>query len=179
MTRGSARRHGLAQELNLAVGASTLYWTDRGHGTIMSQPVAGGAPTTIASNEMSPWLIALGATDVFWVDVVSATPVDADAGATGVTTTATLRAATLAGGAPRDLVTETNLNGGIQGLVASEDGRTLFYSADDAIRAVPAAGGPAFDVGREDKGYAPARAPRATGNLIAFAVRVRGRPSPS
>jgi hypothetical protein len=161
------------QQINLAVGVSTLYWTDRGHGTVTSQPVAGGALATIASGEASPSLIALGATDVFWVDVVSATPVAADAGLPSVSTTATIRAVALAGGAPRDLVTETNLSGGVRGLVASEDGRTLYYSAGNAVRAVPAAGGPAFDVGREERGYAPTALARA-GNMIAFAADLSG-----
>lgn len=161
------------QEINLAVGATTLYWTDRGHGTVMSKPVAGGTATTIASHEANPWRIALSATDVFWIDVVSATPMTSDAGVPTVSSTATLRAASLAGGAPRDLVTETNLAGGIQGLVASQDGRTLYYAADAAIRAVPVVGGPAFDVGLEDMGYAPAAIAR-DGSLIAFAVPFAG-----
>ena len=161
------------QELNLALGPSTLYWTDRGHGTVMSQPVAGGAPSTIASHETSPWLIALSATDIFWVDVIAATPVAADGGLPRDSTTATIRTAALAGGVPRDLVTETNLSGGVRGLVASEDGRTLYYAAAAAIRAVPVAGGPAFDVGREEDGYAPTALAR-DGSVIAFALDLTG-----
>jgi hypothetical protein len=163
------------EEINLAVGPSALYWTDRGHGTVMSLPLAGGAPTTIASQETSPWLIAVGAADVFWVDVVSVTPL-ADAGDAHASTTATIRAAALGGGAPRDLVTETNFNGGVRGLVASEDGRTLYYSADTAVRAVPVAGGPAFDVGREEN-TGETNVPTALardGNLIAFTMDLSG-----
>jgi hypothetical protein len=161
-------------EIDLAVSASTLYWTDRAHGTVMSQPfTTRNTPGLIATNETSPSLIAVGASDVFWVDVVSQTPAPADAGDLRPTTTAKSRARKIGGGMARDLVTETNLTGGVRGLVASEDGQTLYYSAGTAIRAVPVAGGSAFDVGHEDEGYPPT-ALALQANLIAFTVDLTG-----
>jgi len=161
-------------EIDLAVSASTLYWTDRAHGTVMSQPfTTRNTPSLIATNETSPSLIAVGADDVFWVDVVSQTPAAADAGDLRPTTTATIRARKIAGGMARDLSTETDLTGGVRGLVASEDGQTLYYSAGTAIRAVPVAGGSAFDVGHEDEGDSPT-ALALQANLIAFTVDLTG-----
>jgi hypothetical protein len=88
-------------------------------------------------------------------------------------TTATLRRAPLPSGPPVDLATETNLNGGIRGLVASEDGATIYYSADTKVRSVPAAGGTAVDVGREEHGGIPT-ALGIEGNAIGYITDFNG-----
>ena len=159
--------------INLAISGGTLYWADQGHGTVKSRPLAGGPDTTISSSEASPGLIAVSGSSLYWVDIVSAEPVTDPAGVTRTSTTATLRKAVLPSGTPADLVTETNLNGGIRGLVASEDGTTIYYSADTKVRAVPAAGGTAADVGREEQGGIPT-ALGLEGNAIGYITDLNG-----
>jgi hypothetical protein len=161
------------EAIDVAVGGGRLYWTDQGHGTVKSEPVAGGAATTISSKEASPWLVTIAGSTLFWIDVVSAQP---GMGANGVqmtTTTATIRKATLPGGKPGDLVTETNINGGIQGLVVSEDGSSLYYSADTDVKVVPVAGGAAVTVGHEALGGIPT-ALALHGSSIGYVTRFNG-----
>jgi hypothetical protein len=50
-----------------------LYWTDvalgtAGMGIIVKVPIAGGTPTTLASESASPVDIAVDSTSVYWVD---------------------------------------------------------------------------------------------------------------
>jgi hypothetical protein len=145
--------------LNLATDGGTLYWTNQGNGTVNSQPLDGCAATTIATGENAPTRLTTDGANLFWV--------------AGTTTTATIRALALPAGQPRDLVTETNTTGGILGLVLSADGRTLYYSADTRVRAVPVAGGAPFDVGREERGGIPTALARE-GDTIAFVTGFNG-----
>jgi hypothetical protein len=167
----SPTRFGLAApgcvSMHLAASGETLYWTDEGHGTVNAQPVAGCARTTIASSESHPTLLVAEGANLFWVSTPSVS------GGGGTSTTATIRTVGLSGGAPRDLASETNTTGGILGLVVSEDGRTLYYSAGTAVRAVPVAGGVAFDVGREERGGIPTALARE-GNMIAYLTGLNG-----
>jgi stigma-specific protein Stig1 len=159
--------------ITLVIAGETLYWTDRGHGTVESQPIGGGPRTTISSTEPSPGILAVGATTLFWVDVVSQVQMTNSYGIEATLTTATARAVTLPKGTPVDLATESNFNGGIRGLVASEDGATLYYSADTKVRAVPAAGGVAIDVGSENRGGIPTGLGR-DGNTIGYITDFNG-----
>jgi len=153
--------------LHLALADATLYWTDTGHGLVSSQALGGGPSATIAQNEASPGLIVLGAGRLFWVDIASSAPVTTDTGFVATSTTATIRVAALPHGTPTTLATETNLNGGVMGLALSDDGQTLYYSADTKVRAVPVGGGAAMDVGSEEKGGVPTGLAVA-GDQIAF-----------
>ena len=164
--------------LDIAIGGGVLYWTDQRHGTVRSQPVGGGASRTIASAEASPGLVAISGSNLFWISVTSTTPMNVG-GVMVLSTTAKIRTATVQGGAARDLVTETNLNGGIRGLVVSDDGTVLYYSADTKVRAVPVSGGTAVDVGREEMPASNVAAGIPTalavaGNTIAFVTDVDG-----
>jgi hypothetical protein len=151
--------------LNLATNGRALFWTDQGHGTVRSQPLDGCEATTIVSGEASPTLLTADGATLAWV-TSSSTKAAGSNVYDATTTTATLRALALPGGAPRDLVTETNTTGGIVGLVLSADGRTLYYSAGPRVRAVPVAGGAAFDVGHEEAGIPTALA--RDGDMIAY-----------
>ncbi len=159
--------------ITLVIAGETLYWTDRGHGTVESQPIGGGPRTMISSTEPSPGILAVSATMLFWVDVVSQVQMTNSYGIEVTSTTATARAVTLPKGIPVDLATESNFNGGIRGLVASEDGATLYYSADTKIRAVSAAGGVAIDVGSENLGGIPTGLGR-DGNTIGYITDFNG-----
>jgi Stigma-specific protein, Stig1 len=155
--------------INLAVGGGILYWTDQGNGSVKSQPVAGGPVTTISSIEANPGLVVVNASNLFWIDVVTETPGVAPDGS-AFTTTAIIRRATLPGGTPSTVATETNLIGG---LVVSEDGETLYYSAGADVKAVPVVGGAAVVVGQEVSDAFPA-ALAIHGNTLGFPTAFGG-----
>jgi hypothetical protein len=124
--------------LELAVADGVLYWTDHDHGTVESLRLGStAAPTTIATNEKGPGLIVVSGSNLFWIDG------------------SVLRQASVFGGAPADIASETNTSGGIRGLAVSDDGRTVYYSAGTKVKSVPVGGGAAIDVGQELRGGLP------------------------
>jgi len=151
--------HQDCEGIALTAGPGVLYWTDRHRGTINSLSAACGAQT-LASQEVNPSLIVVSGTNLFWTSP-----------STG--TVATIRKLSLLGGPPVDLVTETDLFGGIPGLVASDDGATLFYSAATKVRGVPVAGGAPFDVAVEEGGDRPMDLALA-GDTIAYVTGLDG-----
>lgn len=52
----------------LAVDATHVYWTEdvEGQGAVVSMPLAGGAPLTLASGQSAPRGMAINATHVYW-----------------------------------------------------------------------------------------------------------------
>jgi hypothetical protein len=50
----------------IAVDGSSVYWTNE-DGTVMSVPVAGGTPTTLASDQQPSPAIAVDSTSVYWL----------------------------------------------------------------------------------------------------------------
>jgi hypothetical protein len=145
--------------ITLTAGPGVLYWTDRHHGTINRLSAACGAQT-LASKEVNPSLLVVSGTSLFWT-----------APSTGTVTT--IRKLSLLGGSPVDLVTETDLRGGIPGLAISDDGATLFYSAVTKVRGVPVAGGAPFDVAVEEGGDLP-MALAISGSTIAYVTGING-----
>jgi hypothetical protein len=156
--------------LQLALADGVLYWTDRDHGTVNRLTLAGvlpgGAISTVASGEQAPGLIEARGGDVFWIDADSMDPSGRGPA------TARLRHAT-PDGALVDLATETNTNGGIRGLAVSSDGRTLFYSADTKVKAVPVEGGAPLEVGAEAHGGVP-MALGVEGDAIGYVTDING-----
>jgi hypothetical protein len=59
---------GQMMPLDLAVDATSVYWTDSTGGTVMKVPLAGGTPTTLASGQSSPDYIAVDGTSVYWTN---------------------------------------------------------------------------------------------------------------
>jgi hypothetical protein len=53
----------------IAVGGGDVYWTNRGDGTVMRAPIAGGAPVLVAANQKEPIGIAADASAVVWANV--------------------------------------------------------------------------------------------------------------
>jgi hypothetical protein len=160
--------------LHIAFDAGALFWTDQGHGTVETQSAPGGA-TSISSTETRPGLITVSGSNLFWINGASAAPVGVGP---PVTTTATLREASLPGGAPRDLVTETNTSGGIRGLVVSPDGKTVYYSSDTKVKSIAAdaaAGSAGTVVGSEERNGIPTElAISSDGNTLAYVTDFDG-----
>jgi hypothetical protein len=57
---------------DLAIDAAAVYFTEQGlssyGGQVISVPLAGGAPTTLASGQAGPNGIAVDATSIYWVN---------------------------------------------------------------------------------------------------------------
>jgi hypothetical protein len=70
--------------LNVTVDASYLYWTNNQSGSIWRVPIAGGAPTQLASGPAGAWGIAVDSAQVYWTNQKSNTVMMAPlAGVTG------------------------------------------------------------------------------------------------
>ena len=126
--------------LNLAVAGTTIYFTDTGHGTVNSVATTGGAVTKLVMGEVSPGMILTAGTNLFWISIKSVTTTTADGGAMVMTTTASIRKASTAGAGAADLVTETNIHGGINGMALNAAGDTLYYSADTNVKSIAVSG---------------------------------------
>jgi hypothetical protein len=57
----------------IAVDGSHVYWTDSQSQTVNEVPLAGGAPTTLASRQVAPVAIALDDTSVYWTTFAEGT----------------------------------------------------------------------------------------------------------
>jgi hypothetical protein len=136
--------------ISITISGSTLYFADAGHGAVKSVPVAGGNVTTISTTEKAPHAIVATGTTVLWINSVEGQPGDAGV----VPITATIRKS-VGGAAPTDLTMVTNTTGGINGLLLSADGATLYFSSDTNIKKIPVAGGTATDVAVEEHGGIP------------------------
>jgi hypothetical protein len=138
--------------ISIAVSGGNLYVANAGKGTVMSYPVAGGPGTMIATGEMAPHALAVAGTTVAWISSVE---MGKDANM-NVIVSSTLKAAKTTGGAAATtLAMGMNIHGGIQGLVLSADGMTVYFSKDNTINSIPAAGGAIVNVGNEDHGGIP------------------------
>jgi membrane-bound inhibitor of C-type lysozyme len=119
--------------LHIAVGGTSLYWTDEGHGTVKSMPLAGGAGATVAMAETTPTSLVVAGTTVFWLSGKM------------------IRKST-AGAAATTVVTSPDP---INGFTASVDGATVYFSALTKVMQVPAAGGAAVVVASEEHAGVP------------------------
>jgi hypothetical protein len=108
-------------KMRLAATSDTLYWTDTAGGRVMKMPAAGGDATPVSGAETTaPTLLELKSGAVFWLDGK------------------TIRRS--AGGQVSDVYTSLD---SINGLAASDDGATVYFSTGAKIESVPASGGAA------------------------------------
>jgi hypothetical protein len=53
----------------LALDSTSVYWTNPTLGEVLTVPIGGGAPTTLASGQNVPHGIAVDSTDVYWTSL--------------------------------------------------------------------------------------------------------------
>lgn len=110
--------HNQPRARSLTAYNGMLYWANQGDGTarsgsIQAMPVAGGAPTTLASGLSQPMTLAVNADAVFWTDA----------------TDGTISRVPLAGGQPQIVVAHEAAPDGLA------IGGACLYFADEATRA--------------------------------------------
>jgi hypothetical protein len=138
-------------QISFAVVDGVLYWTNELRGTVEGIGVDGSSRRTITSGEASPGAIAVIGSNLFW-SAMGSEVTAADGGIAG--RRLALRHMTLPDGAPADAAVEVGQAPGIRSLVASDDGRVLYYAFDNHVRAWPVAGGAATEVVEELSGDA-------------------------
>jgi hypothetical protein len=126
----------------LAVVGGTLYWTDGTHETVSSARVDGSEASVAAAGESAPSHLVASGDSVYWIVT---RPSTGDGGV--MTAASTVRKLPRAGGAAVDLASEASM---MNGLALSDDGSTVYYSVDDAVKAVPAAGGAPMVVANDE-----------------------------
>jgi hypothetical protein len=142
--------------IHLATAGSTLYWTDKMHGTVSSVAKTGGAPAVLAMNQMAPTLLTATATSLFWLA----------SGAKSIMTSP------ISGMTPMAVFTPPAMDD-IGGFTLSADGMSVIYSTKTSIMKTTAApGGTPAEVGKEDSGIP--RAVAAVGDFIAYPADVNG-----
>jgi hypothetical protein len=70
----------------MAVDAANVYWANTIGGTVMSVPVGGGAPVTIASKQDHPHAVAVDTSNVYWATDISIMKAPLAGGAASVVT---------------------------------------------------------------------------------------------
>ncbi len=149
--------------MRLAVGGTTLYWTEAMSGKVKSVPTAAanGTVKTISMTEKAPGQIQVTGTTAYWIDNDTKNKImkSVDGGTPSVFHTAT---ATY-----KDAISD----GAINGLSVTADG-TVYFAEFKTIYKLAAAGGTAAEVGHEDSGIPHAMS--VDGNSIGYPTDVNG-----
>jgi hypothetical protein len=120
------------ESMHLVVGEGFLYWTDEAGGTVTRAPIAGGPPSPIAGGQDRPTWLAVRGARVFWV--TGGRGPDSHGGST---LGRSIRVGSPAGGDVNTIAI-----GDIEGVVATDDGETVYYSTGAEIQRVSSGGGP-------------------------------------
>ena len=100
----------------------SVYWTNLNGGTVMKVALAGGNPVTLASGQVNPLAVAVGAADVYWT-----------------TSTGTVMKAPIAGGAAVQVAAGPSGLTSFTGLAA--DATSVYWATNDSILKAPVGGG--------------------------------------
>ncbi len=151
--------------MHLAVGASTLYWTETMSGKVKSVPTAAamGTVTPISINEKTPGQIRVTGTTAYWIDNDTKNKIMKSVG--GATPTAFYTS--------KDNYTDGNSAGAINGMAITSDG-TVYFSEFKTIYKLAAAGGTAAEVGHEDSGIPHTMAVDETLHLVGYPTDING-----
>jgi hypothetical protein len=125
-------RAGACDGLDLALAGETLVWADRARGEVLRAPVAGGAPTALATGEDRPHGLQVVKELAYWMT----TPLDVGP---GPRPSREIHVAPLAGGWVTTLVAPQE---GVGGFAVAPDGQTIYYGTSTTILSQPTAGGP-------------------------------------
>ena len=140
-----------AHPSNIAVDATSVYWTNPVGGSngvsvgyVMSVPITGGAPRTLASDQNFPFGIAVDSTNVYWTTLGDDGP-----GAPPGSIAGTVMRLPVVGGAQSQLV--GNRLTGCQSVAVNGSG--VYWTEDGgAVFGTPFGGGPVTTIGAtEDK----------------------------
>jgi hypothetical protein len=66
--------------MHLALANATVYWADKGHGTIKGMPTAGGAAVILASTQGAPTQLVVDTTNAYWINSANKTVMKAPVG---------------------------------------------------------------------------------------------------
>ena len=148
--------------MHLAVGGTTLYWTELMSGKVKSVPTAAanGTVKTISTGK-SPGQIQVSGTTAYWIenDTTNKIMKSVDGATPTVFHTAKVPY--------KDSISD----GAINGLTVAADG-TVYFAEYKTIYKVAAAGGTASEVGHEDSGIPHTMS--VDGNLIGYPTDVNG-----
>jgi hypothetical protein len=139
--------------MQIAVGDGKIFWTDLGHKTVKSVPVAGGNATVISMVETGPTLITVRGTTVFWLDG------------------GMILKKSVAGAAPTVVYTSTTK---INGFTVSADGMKVYFSTGVTVKQVMTAA-TAIDVALEEhEGVPGALALDPNGTTMVYPTDLNG-----
>jgi hypothetical protein len=132
----------------IAIEGADVYWVNMGEaqqGSVVKAPKSGGAPVTLASNQVNPVSIAVDAQNVYWT--TSGTSTCAPSGACTSNGDGTVMSAPLTGGTPTMLagkqLAPVSIAVDVKNVYFIDEGTAVYNSTitDGSVMKVPIGGG--------------------------------------